>query len=258
MSITMKHWRKQLGVLTAVVLVSVCVYAGYQATHFIARQRLLHASYAPAPEGMVFVPPGYFTQGTNDPSAEPDERPARQVFLPGFYIDKHEVTNREYKAFKPGHTYPEGADDLPVTKVLKSDAEAFARSVGKRLPTDAEWEKAARGTDGRTYPWGDDFDSTRCNAGLRKPKQPVGSYPQGASPYGCLDMSGNVWEWVADTYQDPGWFAADRGTERGILRGGASGYGPMQARTTYHGFEALETTCNDVGFRCAKDAEPLP
>ncbi len=226
-------------------------------TVYVARQRLLRAEYAPPPEGMVFVPPGYFIMGSDDPATEPDERPARRVFLPGFYIDRHEVTNRKYKTFKPGHTYPPGADNLPVTKVLKSDAEAYARFVGKRLPTDAEWEKAARGTDGRAYPWGNEFSSQRCNAGTRGPLLPVGTFPDGASPYGCLDMSGNAWEWIADTHRDPVWFAADRGPERGILRGGAHGYGPLQARTSYHGFEALETTCNDVGFRCVKDAVPL-
>ena len=250
--------RTRFWLLFAAIALTACVWGGYEAVTYAARQHLVHASYAPAPDGMVFVPPGYFIQGTDDPSAELDERPARRRFLPGFYIDRHEVTNREYKAFKPDHTYPEGADDLPATKVLKADAEAYARSIGKRLPTDAEWEKAARGTDGRAYPWGDEFDTARCNAGERQALKPVGSYPSGASPYGCLDMSGNAWEWVADVHRDSFWFPSANVTDRGILRGGANGYGPQQARTTYHGFEAIDTTCNDVSFRCVKDAEMLP
>lgn len=239
-----------------VLILAVSAFAGVRVFERLSHQRLLRATYAPAPDGMVFVPAGYFIRGSDSPDAEADEGPARRAFLPAFYIDTHEVTNREYKAIKPEHTYPEGAADLPVTGVLKADAEAYARSVGKRLPTDSEWEKAARGTDGRTYPWGNDFDPARCNAGERQPLKPVGSYPKGASPYGAQDMAGNAWEWVADVHEDPGWFAADRGPQRGILRGGASGYGALQARTTYHGFEAVDTTCNDVGFRCAKDADP--
>jgi iron(II)-dependent oxidoreductase len=254
----LRTWRGTIGALVALAGTAACAYGGFHAVQYAARQRLLHAAYEPPPDGMVFIPPGYFVRGSDDPAAEPDERPARREFLPAFYIDVHEVTNREYKAFRPDHAYPDGADDVPATKVLKADAEAYAQSIGKRLPTDLEWEKAARGTDGRVYPWGNEFDPSRCNAGERRPLQPVGSYPGGASPYGCLDMAGNAWEWVADTYRDPGWFAADRNPERGIIRGGASGYGPLQARTTYHGFEASDTTCNDVGFRCARDAISLP
>jgi len=221
------------------------------------RYSLVNAMYATPPEGMVFVPAGWFTMGSDGPNADEDERPERSVFLPAFFIDKHEVTNRDWKRFRRNHTYPEGADDLPVTHVLKHEAEAYARSVGKRLPTGAEWEKAARGADGRIYPWGDEFEAGRCNVDTSDGLKPVGSYPAGASPYGCLDMAGNAWEWVAEDFRDRNAFGLSVGVRRGIIRGGAHGYGPYQARASYQGFEALDGTCNDVGFRCAMDAESI-
>jgi formylglycine-generating enzyme required for sulfatase activity len=216
--------------------------------------------------------------GSDDPAAEPDEKPRRRVFVPAFYIDQFEVTNRRYREFKQKHRYPPGEDDLPVTFVLKRDAEAFCRWAGRRLPTNAEWEKAARGAQGWVYPWGNDFSpdcanvSRRSNVAFSKSssnspackwpdatpasagKLPGGSFPRGASPYGCQDMAGNVWEWVSDEWRDPdafGW--KQTGEARGILRGGAYSYSPRQARSSYQGFEALNATCRDVGFRCAMD-----
>ena len=245
------------------------IYLGWK------QQQLVKAEYAPAPEGMVFVPAGGFIMGSDHPDADPDETPARKVFLPAFYIDKYEVTNREYREFDPEHTYPEGRDDFPVTAVLKADAQAYASWKGKRLPTSAEWEKAARGTDGRKYPWGNEFNPAMANLrpywtnafgelewddrNLRDAldKVAVGSFPQGVSPYGCEDMTGNVWEWVSDNYEVKSWLL-DEDEERvtGIIRGGAYGYNIRHGRTTHQGFEPLNTTCNDVGFRCAMDAIP--
>jgi formylglycine-generating enzyme required for sulfatase activity len=207
---------------------------------------------------------------------EPDEKPLRKVFVPAFYIEQFEVTNRRYREFKKDHRYPPGEEDLPVTFVLKHEAEEFCRWAGRRLPTNAEWEKAARGTDARTYPWGNEFSADRANinrpsrhvstnaancqlplAGASRGKLVGGSFPNGASPYGCHDMAGNVWEWVSDVWVDKSFLGLRQGGEaRGILRGGASSYSPRQARTSYQGFEALETTCHDVGFRCAMDAVP--
>ena len=223
------------------------------------RHRTEVASYVPPPEGMVFVPAGTFIMGSDDVGAEQDERGARSVWLPAFYIDAHEVTNEQYKDFAPSHSFPVGAEELPVTRILKADAEAYAHFVGKRLPTSAEWEKAARGADGRRYPWGDEFEEGRANVsttGTDAPgKLPVGSRPGSVSVYGCHDMAGNVWEWVSDVYRDRGLFGlCETGPSRGILKGGAHGYGAHQARCSYQGFESLETTCNDVGFRCAMDA----
>jgi formylglycine-generating enzyme len=186
----------------------------------------------------------------------PDEHPQHRVTLPGFWIDKTEVTNERYDKFaaaiaKSGDHSKCSPDEpaqrdhapfrlrtggsngprQPVAGVDWYDAYAYAAWVGERLPTEAQWEKAARGTDGREYPWGDDWDSSKCswsNTGQAVTVD-VGSYPQGASPCGCLDMAGNVSEWCADWYAE-GYYASSptknppgpaEGTER-VLRGGCS------------------------------------
>lgn len=231
-------------------------------------------TYAPPPSGMVAVPAGWFWMGSDDKDSEPDERPLRQAYTKAFYIDVHEVTNGEFKRFRPTHTYPAGQDNLPVTKIYKPDAEAYARSLGKRLPSNAEWEKAARGTDARKYPWGNAFMTNCANLDPNKVAQafglvcespangrlklPPGSFPAGASPYGAQDMAGNVWEWVSDSHKDSKWlYLLGTQGERGIIRGGAYSYSPKQARTSHQAFEALNSTCNDVGFRCVMDAKPV-
>lgn len=274
-----RNWiRALLGLATA----GLAGPALYQAAW---KQWQLSRNPQPAPEGMVLIPAGWFLMGSDDPEADPDERPLRKVFLPAFYMDRFEVTNAEYQRFDPSHTFEPGQEQLPVSHVYREEARAYAASIGKRLPTSAEWEKAARGTDGRRYPWGNEFEDGRSNLqpaslaasegwpGLdgqppsQDPvkcrvqpaggasKQRVGSFPTGASPYGCEDMAGNVWEWVEDVHQDPklvGWLGET--IHRGILKGGAFGYGPRQGRSSYQAFEDLAATCNDTGFRCARSA----
>lgn len=179
---------------------------------------------------MVFVPAGEFLMGTSDADIEQykvlfplrnisrfdNERPQRTVFVDAFYIDRTEVTNRQYKQFlaetgyEPKHYLdylPYNAPDLPAAVLEWEDAVAYAEWAGKRLPTEAEWEKAARGTDGRFWPWGNEWDATKLSGndgtGLKdgyKQTAPVAQFPQGASPYGALDMAGNLWEWVSDWY----------------------------------------------------------
>jgi hypothetical protein len=158
---------------------------------------------------MVLVPAGEFWMGSDD--GNDDEKPRHRVDLDAYYIDRYEITNGLYQRFmeatnRPGPRYwsdshLNGASQ-PVVGVNWYDAEAYCRWVGKRLPTEAEWEKAARGDDGRTYPWGEQWDSSRANSkeSQRNKAAPVGSYPSGVSPYGAYDMAGNVWEWVADWY----------------------------------------------------------
>lgn len=259
--------------LVAGGLIPCAAWVFHSGWQFMEQQHAARLEYLPPPADMVFVPPGPFWQGSDDPKAPPDERPMRCTYVGAYHIDRTEVTNREFKRFKPSHDYPEGADDLPATHVYKKEAEAFARWAGKRLPTAAEWEKAARGTDKRIYPWGNEFDTNRCNMRPRsfeiepgtqlcvatnastRGKLPVGSFPSGASPYGALDMCGNVWEWVSDVHEEDTWFGLLGEPQRiGLLRGGAYGYGPRQGQVTYQGFEPLNATCNDTGFRCAKDA----
>jgi formylglycine-generating enzyme required for sulfatase activity len=220
--------------------------------------------------GMVQVPAGSFTMGGGE---EEDEQPAHRVYLSEFFLDRDEVTRGEYQkcvaaaACQPPANYGKGQDDVAVTGVSWRDANAYCRFVGKRLPTEAEWEKAARGDDRRIFPWGNEPRCDQANFGNfegegRCPQNPghpthVGSYP-GASPYGARDMAGNVWEWVADRYdaryyrhasaRDPKGPA--RG-ERRVVRGGAccSMFGLPRASNRLAFPEGYRDI--DIGFRCA-------
>ena len=193
------------------------------------------------------VPAGEFSMGSNDYS---NEQPIHTVELDAFEIAKYPVTNRQYACFvaaahrKPpshwgGPTPPDGLRTHPVVHVSWKDAAAFCVWLGEqenatiRLPTEAEWEKAARGTDGRTYPWEGPFDKTLCNMGETGTggTSPVGIFPAGESPYEVAEMAGNVWEWVNDRY-DKKYYSISPAKnpqgpakgERCVLRGGSWGY----------------------------------
>lgn len=230
---------------------------------------------------MVLVQAGEFLMGNE---AEGDAPPHR-VSLDAFYIDRYEVTNARYLKFVEAtrHRAPQhvvdpqydlwtgpvlspGVADLPVVNVDWSDADAYCRWAGERLPTEAEWEKAARGTDGRLYPWGNEAPSfARLNFSRRwqgaHTIQPVGSYESGGSPYGALDMAGNVWEWVSDWY-DAGSYAAGparnpQGPSSGsskVLRGGSWTNSADTVRTTHRREEDPDMRNSDSGFRCARSA----
>jgi len=205
----------------------------------------------------VAIPGGAFTQGST--RGEEDERPVRKVTLKAFAIDRTEVTRGDYAACveagrckAPGDKADSDAK-LPVTGVDWNEAQAYCKFAGGRLPTEAEWEKAARGTDGREYPWGNDIDCARANWGNfegegpcagKNPGHPVvvGQYPSGASPYGVLDMGGNVWEWVADKYdQDPA---------RRVVRGGSCCSFFVGPRAANRNGWAPDHRDGDLGFRC--------
>lgn len=197
---------------------------------------------------MVLVREGPFKMGSTEME---DEQPIHEVYVDAFYIDKFEVTR---------------APNKPVVGVSWEYATAYCKIYGKRLPTEAEWEKAARGTDGRTYPWGNELPTSR-HANIDRDKfddfgvvTEVGGLPAGASPYGAQDMAGHAWEWVSD------WYAKDyysqspkrnpKGPETGIyrvVRGGALGHDPFVTRSAERG--RIEPTERDahLGFRCAQD-----
>ena len=236
-----------LALLTAVAIAA--------ATQRAYHSYLISLDYADPPNGMVLVPPGNFLMGTNNPEASQDEKPTRKRFLPAFYIDTYEVTNAEFQAFDPTHAYAEGKEDIPATGITLQEARDYAASVGKRLPTKAEWEKAARGTDGRDYPWGNEFRDGIANINRQQGLTAVGTHPKSVSPYGAHDMIGNAWEWVDDTHRDGGLLTGRKIIEREIIKGGGYSYSPYQARISYNGFEGVGSTCNDVGFRCAQDAD---
>jgi eukaryotic-like serine/threonine-protein kinase len=217
---------------------------------------------------MVAIPAGEFLMGSDDPEADDNEKPVSKVFVGPFSIDKFEVTNGRYLRCIEAGICPRppnrGYDDstkanLPVTVVSYQAAVAYCRWVGKRLPTEAEWEKAARGTDGRRYPWGNTFEAERANVGYSvRATTPVGSYPQGASPYGVMDLAGNVWEWTSSLYKpypyDPGDGREDL-TARGsrVERGGGWYTPEWHARTTRRTASGhVYRRFSDLGFRCAR------
>ncbi|OQD46163.1 hypothetical protein BIY37_04905 [Candidatus Brocadia sapporoensis] len=251
-----------------------------------------------------------------------NEIPQHKVYLNAYLIDKYPVTNAQYKKFIESGGYMQktfwsddgwqyivqakplenneldGAfhdqADCPVVNISWYEAEAFASWAGKRLPTEAEWEKAARGTDGRIYPWGNEFDKTRLNCAEAKIEKPtaVTKYPQGQSIYGCFDMAGNVWEWTADWYDSQYYrYTSDknpqgptmaeknpyfgRPEEVGIsiydlkpsptskalsgckvLRGGSwNGSGIVHIRCSNRDYDEPTYKNDTIGFRCAKSPE---
>lgn len=217
---------------------------------------------------MVLIPAGDALLGSDESDRE---KPVRTVFLGAYYIDRNEVTNAQYLAYveaarapAPAHWKnnkpPRGQENYPVIGVSYAEAEAYAKWAGKRLPTADEWEKAARGANGLRFPWGGEFDSTKAVAlgAERGFAMPVGSCKSGPSPYGCLDMSGNVMEWTSTT--TPGSVTDSGGQQRPrefrILKGGSFLYPGDRLRASNVFVDDPELSFVDVGFRCARDALP--
>ncbi len=193
-----------------------------------------HAGSSSTP--MVEIPGGKYNSGVLK----------KEVDVKTFSMDKFEVTNAQFKEFYAKLTIPEGKADHPVADVSYFESEDYCKSVGKRLPTSIEWEKAARGTDGRTYPWGNTFSRGKANtqeAGFGA-TTPVGKYKGGASPFGVMDMGGNVWEWVNAWSSDKQQYK--------LVMGGSYFEDRTFATTT----STLKSIPDDIheysGFRCAK------
>ena len=237
---------------------------------------------------MMLVPADEFTMGSN--TGSDDESPAHTVYLDAYYIDKYEVTNAYYIAYNatcvgagecrwpyPGSSTRSSYigrpqyDNYPVIYVSWFEAKAYCEWRGARLPTEAEWEKAARGVDGRTYPWGEEIDCSLANYAhctgsnlTGGDTMAVGSYIDGISPYGLYDMGGNVWEWVEDWYSrtyyqnspDANPPGPDSGDYR-VLRGGAWNIGGDSSVASSHRyFYGPSAKYDNIGFRCAKDTNP--
>ena len=244
-----------------------------------------------APEDMILIPAGDFVMGTDSEYANADQKPSHKVHLDVFYIDKHEVTNAQFEAFivdggyqnqklwtaegwnfiqknqiktplQHGENSVSTEPDHPVIGVSWYEANAYATWAGKRLPTEAEWVKAAKGTKERVYPWGNGMDFSKLSYFPHVTKvQVVGSFPEGASPYGVLDMAGSVWEWCSDWY-DENYYSRSasknpqgpfQGTRR-VLRGGGWDSIRLQLQCTYRYYEKENHQTYTIGFRCAKDA----
>lgn len=233
---------------------------------------------------LKLIPAGEFLMGTSISNRDGgrDEYPERRIFLDAFYMDSLEVTNSRYLEFvkAAGHRIPEhprdktltlwqGATvpvafkDHPVVNVAWADAEAYCTWAGRRLPTEAEWERAARGTTGRRFAWGN-MEPTRTLANYLNQwrngggLEPVGSHPQGASPEGIQDLQGNVWEWVADWY-DPSYYekgathnpkGPDAGTRKVIRGSGWESEAPL-LRSAHRLSSDPKNRNHSLGFRCA-------
>ncbi|MDH5508780.1 MAG: formylglycine-generating enzyme family protein [Nitrospinota bacterium] len=226
--------------------------------------------------GRILIPAGQATLGTDEAqlaellagsgariSWYKDETPEREEFVPAFLVDKTEVTNRRFKSIFADHLYPPNLVDHPVVNVTWAKADEFCKKAGGVLPTERQWERAARGDDGRVYPWGNEFDPEKAmfmgSTGVSRLKVgsfaleqsgenmtggtiPADSRPQGASPFGALNMAGNVWEW-----QD-GWY--DENKKLRLLKGGSW----LTPRTSLRAAARLgddgARLFNDYGFRC--------
>jgi formylglycine-generating enzyme required for sulfatase activity len=224
------------------------------------------------PGSMVVVPEGWFLMGRDE--GRGSHQPQRRVYLDTYAIDCTEVTNAAFGEFVSQTGYEavgwdvqraETRSDEPVTGVLWRDAEAYCRWMNRRLPTEAEWEKAARGTDGRRYPWGDRWGSRRANTAESGSGgvAPAGSYPQGVSPYGVLDMAGNAAEWVADSFDWAYYRTAPNRNPQGPdavldhgVRGGSWASPREHAQTFFRDSSHSVRPNPRIGFRCAISLTP--
>jgi formylglycine-generating enzyme required for sulfatase activity len=229
---------------------------------------------------LVYIPAGPFLMGSSDDdeSADDNEKPQHTVELSEYLIGKYPVTNREYQAYLKdsnqtppkhwdGYLYPDNKNNHPLVQVSWDNAQAYCQWLSKKtgmhysLPVEAQWEKAARGTDGRVYPWGDEWDAEKCNTSENGvgDTTPVGHYsPGGDSPYGCADMAGNVWEWCQDFFESNAYKNREdgvkepQGPERGntrSLRGGSWSFSYRRARVADRGSSSPYDSSDLIGFR---------
>lgn len=234
---------------------------------------------------MIYIPSGSFLLGSDDPASPKNERPCALATLSGYFISRYPITNKEYEKFDASHRakrLPNAGDDHPVVFVTSIEAAKFCDWLSKgsgrrfRLPTEAEWEYAARGTTGRTYPWGEEegvstvanFADARSRLAWRDTElddgyaetAPVGKYPEGMSPFGIQDLAGNVFEWCLDFYDSyrPTPRTNPRGPAAGVnrvIRGGSYKSRYTGLRTTARSFSLPNCSANDIGFRVVCEAQ---
>jgi serine/threonine-protein kinase len=251
-----------LGALIILVAAGAIWYFYPSTSQQLPKPEVPPAPAPSAPSGMVYIPGGSFEMGRNN-APNPEETPAHSVTVAPFYIDKEPVTVDQYRTFAGKNlgmlaNYPASQAAWPATSVSWQDAQAYCAAVtpGGRLPSEAEWEFAARGTDARLYPWGNNFNSAFVNnleAGLDHP-EPVGIRPNNASPFGVLDMSGNVWQWCADDYKP---YAGQTSAlaipeDAKVIRGGSYKSDKEHVTATARNLDHATTRSPTIGFRCAK------
>jgi len=242
----------------------------------------LTASGEKLPEEMVLIPAGEFTMGRTEltpddkttmrPHIFLDDRPVRKVSLDAYYLDTHEITNQKYAEFltkNPGQSapyhwvggkFPEGSGTFPVFNVNWESANSYCAWAGKRLPTEAEWERAARsGQDGLDYPWGNKISSQNARYDVRTGPGPVGGFPPNS--FGLYDMISNMAEWCSDwfnrTYYEAGENRNPKGPENGlykVIRGGSWADGPRRITVFFRNWVHPNQRTPNIGFRCAKSS----
>jgi formylglycine-generating enzyme required for sulfatase activity len=238
-----------------------------------------------APAGMVLIPKGPFYIGSSEKDIDwivetffaesrdwyLDETPSQALYLNQFFIDKYEVTVGKYQKFleETRRTKPKflnnsryNSPNQPIIGVTWQDAADYCSWLGKRLPKEVEWEKAARGDDGRRYPWGNSIDSKKANVRGTKDSfrysSPVGNFPEGQSPYGVMDMAGNAFEWTQDWYKPlPGNESEnDLYNQRlKVIKGGSWKANMDLARSALRGKQFPHQSADHVGFRCVKSTD---
>ena len=202
------------------------------------------------PPEMVYIPQGEFIMGDPEQSRT---RKGKKVHLKAFLIDRFEVSRGQFKKFQPERSIHPKKEKLPISHVDFFEAESYCKSLGKRLPTEQEWEKAARGTDGRRWPWRIYYDHPNNGFSGFLP-EPVGKREEWISPYGLYGMGHNVWEWTADSYNYEGMPKADRNVFK-VIRGGLlqTHLNIQFSPTWFRNFMRPEEKLNFIGFRCANN-----
>ncbi len=194
-----------------------------------------------------------------------DQKPEQKMSLPAFYIDRYEVANEQFLKFKKQYSFPIGQEKLPAVNLNWHDAKAYCGSLGKRLPTEFEWEKAARGPRGLLFPWGGKFDPKKANTGFSKLSSATvgGAFPEDVSYYKVYDMAGNVSEWTSswyNPYKGSQYKSPNFGETQKVSRGGSfqdMGHYELEifSSTTFRYYNGPDEWAGDTGFRCAKSAE---
>jgi len=237
---------------------------------------------------MIHIPEGTFEMGTNSIRSNKADRPARKIHTDGFWIDKYPVTNAEYarfvfqKDYRPPLNWqegkiPAGDEERPVALISWYNARDYCAWAGKRLPEEVEWEKSARGEDARRWPWGNQMDASRLNTYYKVGRSTsVREYEHGASPYGVMDMAGNISEWVFDVYKPyvagnggtiefhprEDQFGKDTGSENverdvyRVMRGGSWKSDPFSTESYHRNYSLPNMASDFYGFRCASSKKP--
>lgn len=247
----MSESRKYIFLFLRFIFLTVMLFLCACDSHEVVQIKVDVPSGIQVPEEMVYIPAGEFIMGHKE---EPRTRLGKTVTSHAYLIDRYEVSREQYKKFNPTYSFSPKSGLYPVTHVTYSEALDFCKAKGKRLPTEVEWEKAARGTDGRKWPWSIFVDHPN-NGFSGFMSEPVDKRKEWISPYGVYGMGHNVWEWIGEAYTYPGQPENQKGLFK-VIRGGL-----LQTHITikfsptyFRNWMEPKSKLNFIGFRCAKNA----